>query len=210
MGYFDIDDIMTEATDLPCRFNFDIPGLGFLENNPGQPIRSGTKLKLPFWLCNTLATMTGTVTHYEDMETEESDRAYVELIIPEFFNRKVINAIKSDPNAIDLHSINPYFYSMAKKWIELFYDKDLAEIANDTLLQRSILIHNHSSSINIDNRLGFLQNSTTETDTNKNSNNNNNSTSNHMFLLKLDEFEKEVYRNSHSSYKDMKKWLLKS
>lgn len=135
------------------------------------------------------------------IDMEDSDRAYVELITPEFFNRKVINAVKSDPTAIDLHSINPFFYMMAMKWVELFHDKDLAEVVNDTLLERSTLIHNHSSSINIDNHLGFA---------NKDNGIINNNANNHKFILKLDDFEKNVYRESHNSYKDMKHWLLKS
>lgn len=38
--YYDIDAILTDAQKVPCTFELDVPGLGYLEGNPGQDVRS--------------------------------------------------------------------------------------------------------------------------------------------------------------------------
>ena len=37
-SYYDIDAILTDAHKLPCTFEIDIPGLGYLEENPGGDV----------------------------------------------------------------------------------------------------------------------------------------------------------------------------
>ena len=40
MSYYDVDAILTDSQKLPCTFELDVPGLGFLDGNPGQTVRS--------------------------------------------------------------------------------------------------------------------------------------------------------------------------
>ncbi|AJU02086.1 CDN_1a_G0047380.mRNA.1.CDS.1 [Saccharomyces cerevisiae] len=191
MGYYDIDDVLADGTDFPCKFQYDIPGLGYLENNPGRPITKNTKLNLPLWLARILAIVGG-----DEALIDEEPVPFVELLPPEMFSTKVMNAIKTDPVALDLHSINSHFFSLAIKWITLFSEKELANVVSELLLQRAQELNHHASSLSIDvNSAG------------KNSANTNIATS--TFLLKLEEMEKEIYKKSHESYKDTKRWMFK-
>ena len=37
-SYYDIDAILTDAQKVPCSFNFDVPGLGYLDGNAGGDV----------------------------------------------------------------------------------------------------------------------------------------------------------------------------
>lgn len=39
MSYYDVDAILTDAQKLPCTFELDVPGLGYLDGNPGGTVR---------------------------------------------------------------------------------------------------------------------------------------------------------------------------
>lgn len=39
-SYYDIDAILTDAQKVPCTFDLDIPGLGYLDENAGGDVRS--------------------------------------------------------------------------------------------------------------------------------------------------------------------------
>lgn len=38
MSYYDVDAILTDAQKLPCTFEVDVPGLGYLDGNPGGTV----------------------------------------------------------------------------------------------------------------------------------------------------------------------------
>lgn len=38
MSYYDVDAILTDSQKLPCTFELDVPGLGYLDGNPGQTV----------------------------------------------------------------------------------------------------------------------------------------------------------------------------
>lgn len=197
MGYYDIEDVLADGTEVPCKFLHDIPGLGYLENNPGGSIHVNSQLKLPIWMARVLAIIDAN-TDGDDGVSEEESTPFLQMLTPETFTNKVINAIKADPVSLDLHSINPHFYSLAIKWINLFSDKDLAKIVSDLLLKRAQVINSHANSITINY-------SHDSTDLNKNSMYNAT-----LFTLTLDEFEKKIYKQANESYKEMKKWMFQS
>lgn len=200
MGYYDIDDILADSAEIPCKFNHDIPGLGYLENNPGGAIHVNSQVKLPLWLARVLAII-DVAPEVDPISgvTSEENSAFLTLMTPEAFSTKVINAIKTDPVALDLHSINPQFYSLAIKWIGLFSDQDLAEIVSELLLKRAQVVNSHANSITISyNNDSINQN---------NSKSLNNQT---VFTLTLDEFEKKIYKQANESYKDIKRWMFQS
>ena len=37
-SYYDIDAILTDAQKLPCTFQLDVPGLGFIDGNAGGDV----------------------------------------------------------------------------------------------------------------------------------------------------------------------------
>lgn len=182
MSYYDIDDILADASKFPCKFNYDIPGLGYLEGNPGKSIKKNAKLELPLWLARILAIVGG-----EQEHEDEEALPFVELLAPETFSSRVINAIKSGASTLDVHSISAHFYSLAIKWATLFNDQELVKVLNDMLVERGQEISNFASSVSTDSHMH------SETGT---------------FMLTLDEFEKQLYRDAHESCKEMKRWMF--
>ncbi|KAL2368807.1 DNA replication protein, partial [Blastomyces gilchristii] len=55
MSYYDLDAILTDAQKLPCTFELEVPGLGYLDGNVGEDIKPGTRIDLPLWLGEMLA-----------------------------------------------------------------------------------------------------------------------------------------------------------
>lgn len=41
-SYYDIDAILTDAQKVPCTFDIDVPGLGYMEGNPGGEVTTTT------------------------------------------------------------------------------------------------------------------------------------------------------------------------
>lgn len=37
-SYYDIDAILTDAQKVPCTFDINVPGLGYMEGNPGGEV----------------------------------------------------------------------------------------------------------------------------------------------------------------------------
>ena len=187
MGYYDIDDMLTESSEIPCKFLHDIPGLGYLENNPGKPIKANAKLMLPYWLAHILAIVyIGPIDDDENGMDDDRSAGFLEMSTPESFSQKVTNAIKTDPVSLDLHSINPHFYELALKWCALYSEKDLAEIVSNLLIKRSQEINNFAYSTAIQNKninsIGSITTSNNIND-NKNSNDNSNNNNNNTCLL---------------------------
>ncbi|CAI5760384.1 unnamed protein product [Candida verbasci] len=171
MSYYDIDDIIADSQKIPCQFNITVPGLGYLEGNPGKSIKQNTKIELPFWLAEILAIST----------ILNNDESFINLIDPDFISTKIINAIKSDSNSIDLHKIISHYYVSIEKWCKLFNDVELIENSMHLLKQRSFEINNFANNVN--KSVGS------------------------DFIYTLDEFEKKLYKDSCESNKLMKKWL---
>ncbi|SCU82672.1 LAMI_0C00408g1_1 [Lachancea mirantina] len=183
MSYYDIDDILADSTKVPCKFNCSVPGLGYLEGNAGHPIKKDSKAELPLWLARILA-----IIGAETVENEEEELPFVELMVPDLFSSRVLNAIKSSPTSLDVHSLSAHFYELAIKWATLFSDRRLVNVLNTMMIERAQEVNNHALSIPADSAPA-LQSGT--------------------FLLTLDEFEKRIFRDSHTSYKDMKSWMLR-
>lgn len=170
MGYYDIDDVLADGEKVPVKFSTTVPGLGFLEGNPGKPIEQGTKVDLPMWLADVLG-QTG---------MEGTDTTIVEFQDPEFISQKVLNAIKADPLSVDLHSIMSNYYRLTEKWAGMFVDVPLVEVVMTMLKERALEIDNYASNTNKHVNLAFL--------------------------YSLDEFEKQLYRDTYESKKQVREW----
>lgn len=48
MSYYDVDAILTDAQKVPCTFELEIPGLGYIDDNTGGDVRllSNTRTSL--------------------------------------------------------------------------------------------------------------------------------------------------------------------
>lgn len=136
-NYFDLDDILASSEKIPTRFNLTVPGIGHLEGNPGKPITEGTKVDLPLWLAEVLATTNVT-----------EDYGFIELLQPDSLNNAVKNAMMSDAVTLDLHSILPNYYKLIEKWCLMFNDKGLNDVVKQMLKDRSYEINNFASNTN--------------------------------------------------------------
>ncbi|KAM9932448.1 hypothetical protein OXX80_007918 [Metschnikowia pulcherrima] len=136
MGYYDIDDILADGEKIPCKFNLTVPGLGYLEGNPGKSIEKDTKLDLPLWLAAVLAVCT---------ISDDTDDSFVDLLEPDFISPKVLNAIKADPKSVDLHSIMSNFYRLSEKWAAMYNEESLIETVMAMLKERALEIDNFAS-----------------------------------------------------------------
>lgn len=171
MGYYDIEDILADGEKIPCKFNLTVPGLGYLEGSPGKAIENGTKLDLPMWLAEVLAVCS---------TLENTQDTFIELLEPDFIAPKVMNAIRADPKAVDLHSIMANYYKLCEKWSAMFNEKQLVEAVMVMLKERAMEIDSYAS------------NATKYVST--------------PFLLSLDEFEKDLYKVTYESKKLMRHW----
>lgn len=174
-NYYDLDDILADSEKIPSRFNLTVPGLGYLEGNPGKSIQKDTKLELPLWLAEVLAIC---------LLLEKSNQSFIELEEPNFISSKVLNAIKTNPVSVDLHSILPSYYKLTEKWASMFNEKELIAIVMQMLKERAFEINNYASNAN------------------KQINNN--------FIYSLDEYEKTLYKITAASNKNMRRWMSDS
>ncbi|EGV64475.1 hypothetical protein PSN45_004784 [Yamadazyma tenuis] len=133
-NYWDVSDILASSEKIPTRFNFTVPGIGHLDNQPGKAIKKDTKVELPFWLAQSLA-----------VAPVSGDASIIMLLAPDALNNTVQNAIKSDPVSIDLHSIAPNFYILAERWCALFTDEELSETLKKLCKERAYEINNFAS-----------------------------------------------------------------
>ena len=117
--YYDLDDILAVQQKVPCRFNCTVPGLGYLEGNPGRALEANTKVDLPFWLASVLNTILA-----QD-DSSQDDYTFLDIEDPEFINTKVLNAIRASATTIDLHKIAQHYYNLVIRWCTMYSQDDL-------------------------------------------------------------------------------------
>ncbi|KAK6460618.1 hypothetical protein DFJ63DRAFT_236126 [Scheffersomyces coipomensis] len=139
-NYYDLDDILADGEKVPCRFNMTVPGLGYLEGNPGKQINKDSKLELPFWLAKVLAVC--------DLQ-EESGNSFIDIASPEAINLKVLNAIKTSSKSVDLHKLLPNYYKLIERWCSMYSDPEITTIVMQMLKERSFEINNYASNPNM-------------------------------------------------------------
>ncbi|EAS36235.3 DNA replication complex GINS protein psf3 [Coccidioides immitis RS] len=133
MAYYDIDEILTDAQKLPCTFELEVPGLGFLDGNVGEDIKAGSRLDVPLWLGVMLA-----------VGAKAGSNPLVNLDIPQALSEPVMNALKADPRTVDLRSLASHFYRLGVKILQLFEEEEMVEILSDTFKKRAMQIADHA------------------------------------------------------------------
>ncbi|KIV80453.1 hypothetical protein PV11_07951 [Exophiala sideris] len=128
MSYYDIDAILTDTQKLPCTFQLDVPGLGYLDGNAGGTVKAGTIIELPMWLGVMLAVSTGNTPGASQLVT---------LNFPMPLQQRVINALKADPKTVDLRAQAPHFYALGARIMELFDDQAVLDTLLDTFKARA-------------------------------------------------------------------------
>ena len=44
-SYYDIDAILTDAQKVPCTFELEVPGLGYIDDNAGGDVSIASNIK---------------------------------------------------------------------------------------------------------------------------------------------------------------------
>ncbi|KEZ40733.1 DNA replication complex GINS protein PSF3 [Scedosporium apiospermum] len=176
MSYYDIDAILTEAEKVPCKFELDVPDLGHLDNNPSQPLKSGTNLTLPLWLAEMLAISS----------TGEDAKPPVTMSPPAALSTEVVQALKADPRAVPLRDQSAHFYGLGTRMLDLFEDKELAEVLRKTFVVRAAEVGLHAGKVGDDVPVGGAG---------------------EEFLRGLDEWERGLFRKAHEGAKGTKEWM---
>ncbi|KAL3426742.1 DNA replication complex GINS protein psf-3 [Phlyctema vagabunda] len=181
MSYYDIDAILTDAQKVPCTFELDIPGLGYLDNNAGHTLKSGTRVELPLWLSEMLA-----------VSSASASKSLVTLDLPPALAPRVMNALKADPKSVDLRALAQHFYGLGTRILELFEEEEICDVLMQTFRARAAEISDHASNAGAGARGGGGGGVGGE---------------GVEFLRGLDESERALFRSSHDSSKAMKLWM---
>ncbi|KAK7748166.1 DNA replication protein [Cytospora paraplurivora] len=189
MSYYDIDAILTDAEKIPCEFNFEIPDLGHLDNNPALSLKAGTKLSLPLWLAEmlALANTSGASTADEDA------KSFVNLSLPPALSNEVVQALKADPRAVPLRAQSTHFYGLATRLMDLFEERELDSVLRRTFVTRAADIALHA-------RKGTGG-------AGKEDASNLGMSDGGEFLKGLDEWERKLFRNAHDGTKAGRAWM---
>ncbi|KAL1960112.1 hypothetical protein VTO42DRAFT_284 [Malbranchea cinnamomea] len=132
MSYYDVDAILTDAQKIPCTFELDVPGLGFLDENSGEDIKAGARLELPLWLGEMLA-----------VGARAGSSPLVTLDLPKAVSEPVMNALKADPCSVNLRVVTQHFYRLGIRILQLFDEEEMVVVLGDTFKQRAMKIADH-------------------------------------------------------------------
>ena len=138
-SYYSIDAILTDGQKVPCIFDLDIPGLGYLDENPGgdvpflssishmtttdnnPQIKSGSRVSLPLWLSTLIAVQ----------RLGSSQRPLCALDLPPAISPRVLNALKADAKTVDLRGLAAHFYELATRVLELFEEEEIVDVLTE-------------------------------------------------------------------------------
>jgi GINS complex subunit 3 len=168
------------AQKVPCTFELDVPALGYLDNNAGHTLKSGTRIDLPLWLSEMLA-----------VSSPSSTKSLVTLDLPLCLSPRVMNALKADPKSVDLRAQAQHFYALGMRLLELFEEEEVCDVLMETWRTRAAEISDHAS-----------------TSGGKGSNGGGVGTGDAVeFLRGLDDSERGLFRAAHDSGKAMRIWM---
>jgi GINS complex subunit 3 len=200
MSYYDIDAILTDAqvhsllpnhactiTNLhqkvPCTFELDIPGLGYLDN-AGHTLKAGTRVELPLWLAEMLA-----------VSSPSTTKPLVTLDLPACLSPRVMNALKADPKSVDLRAQAQHFYALGARILDLFEEDEILDVLTETFRVRAVEIGDHAANAGAGSRtagggggVGVGADGV-------------------EFLRGLDEVERGLFRVAHDSARAMRTWM---
>jgi GINS complex subunit 3 len=196
MSYYDIDAILTDAQaslpsrihtpphsntlqKVPCTFELNVPALGYLDNNAGHTLKSGTRVDLPLWLSEMLA-----------VSSPSSTKSLVTLDLPPSLSPRVMNALKADPKSVDLRAQAQHFYTLGMRLLELFEEEEVCDVLMETWRTRAAEISDHASTSGGKAAGGGLGSGDAV-----------------EFLRGLDESERGLFRAAHDSGKAMRVWM---
>ncbi|KAI0196908.1 hypothetical protein F4808DRAFT_439225 [Astrocystis sublimbata] len=184
MSYYDIDAILTDAEKVPCKFDLDVAELGYLDNNPSAPLKSGTTVGLPLWLAELLALANRAPS---TSSSDDDPKSFVSLNLPPSLSGEVMSALKADPRAVPLRDQSHNFYGLGTRMLDLFEEKDICAILRRTFVTRAadLALHAGKAGATDDMNVGGGED----------------------FLRGLDEWERRLFKKAHDGARGKKEWM---
>ncbi|KAI1770531.1 DNA replication complex GINS protein PSF3 [Hypoxylon cercidicola] len=181
MSYYDIDAILTDAEKVPCKFELDVPELGYLDSNPSHPLKAGTSIGIPLWLAEPLA-----LTSRSQTSTDDSN-SFVSLDLPPSLSNQVMSALKADPRAVPLRDQSHNFYGLGTRMLDVFEEREICATLRKTFVTRAadIALHARKAGATEDMGVGTGE----------------------EFLRGLEEWERKLFRKAHEGTKETKEWM---
>lgn len=174
---------------IPCTFQLDCPDLGYLDNNPSAPLKSGTDVSLPLWLAELLAL---------PAQGSEDGRAFATIELPPPLSQEVFQALKADPRAVPLRDQSAHFYSLATRMLDLFDEKELTAVLRKTFAVRAGEIALHARKGVTGAGGGAAEDKASNLGVGG---------AGEEFLRGLDEWERKLFRKAHDGSKAGKEWM---
>ncbi|KAI1158131.1 hypothetical protein F5B18DRAFT_111221 [Nemania serpens] len=182
MSYYDIDAILTDAEKVPCKFELDVPDLGYLDNNPSQPLRNGAAIGLPLWLAELLA-----LANRAPSSAGEDAKSFVSLNLPPSLSNEVLSALKADPRAVPLRDQSHNFYGLGTRMLDLFEEKEICALLRRTFVARAADVALHAGKAGATDDVGVGAGG--------------------EFLRGLEEWERRLFKKAHDGAKGTKEWM---
>jgi GINS complex subunit 3 len=170
-----------------------VPSLGYLDNNAGTTLKTGTRVDLPLWLAEMLA-----VSGPSANSSHSNNKSLVTLDLPPCLAPRVMNALKADAKSVDLRALAQNFYGLGARILELFEEDEVCDVLMETFRSRAAEINDHASNAGASSQRGAtagggggggVGNDGVE------------------FLRGLDEMERSLFRASHDSTRTMRVWM---
>ncbi|KAK3346911.1 hypothetical protein B0T25DRAFT_290593 [Lasiosphaeria hispida] len=194
MSYYDIDSILTDAEKIPCTFQFDIPDLGYLDNNPGQTLKTGARVGLPLWLAEMLA-----IANTGNIGPDDQGKSFVAFDLPPALGNDVVQALKADPRAVPIRDQSAHFYSLATHMMDLSEEPELSTVLRKTFVTRAgeIALHARKAGGGGSGKGGASEEGS----------NLGVGGAGEEFLRGLDEWERKLFRKAHDGARSGKEWM---
>lgn len=165
---------------MPCKFELDVPELGYLDNNPSQPLQAQTPVSLPLWMAELLALANRT------SSSNPGDSApFLTLSLPSSLSNEVISALKADPRAVPLREQSHNFYGLATRMLDLFEEPEICAVLRKTFVTRAgetaLYARKAGATDDVVRGEGFLSG--------------------------LEEWERSLFRRAHDGHKAGKQWM---
>ncbi|KAI0484567.1 hypothetical protein GGR56DRAFT_614433 [Xylariaceae sp. FL0804] len=183
MSYYDVDAILTDAEKVPCKFELEVAELGYLDNNPAQPLKAGTSVGLPLWLAELLA-----LASQSSSSLDEEAKSFISLNLPPALAAPVMAALKADPRAVPLRDQSRNFYGLGTRMLDLFEERDICAVLRRTFVARAadIALHARKAGSTEDAGVGA---------------------GGEEFLRGMEEWERRLFRQAHDGTKGTKQWM---
>ncbi|CAF9918772.1 MAG: DNA replication protein [Gomphillus americanus] len=127
-SYYSVDAILTDAQKVPCAFELDLPGLGFIDGN----IKKGTQVNLPLWLGGYLA-------------VQKFGEPILTTDLPPSLAPRVLNALKANPRTVDLRALASHFYELSARVLDLFDEDEIVDVLTMSFKARAAEIADHAT-----------------------------------------------------------------